>query len=238
MRSIKCKRYIYTHLCDFSIPEHLIWTQDTMVFFLFGHIIQRISLQQLEFQLFKVHSSNPANKAAKQKMKENKLLDRAASPASHWQYLRHVALNLSATGHVSIPGDWALRLWFWLPFISQAGVHLLVTLLPSFPLVLLSEGENWNCMKEFAEICRCGPTDENVSPVSYKKRQQWRICSLFHTKQFCAHWQGRTGMQLNFYSHPRTTANRSADKTRHAIYLSVAEIFYTAVHLFTQHCSY
>lgn len=61
-------------------------------------------------------------------------------------------------------------------------MHLLVTLSPSFPLVLLTEGENCNCMKEFAEICRRGPEtprDENVSPVSYRKWQQRRICSLY-----------------------------------------------------------
>lgn len=137
--------------------------------FLFGHIIQRLSLQQLEFQLFKVHSSNTANKAAKQKMKESKLLGRAALPASHWQHLRHVELSLAAPGHISVSEEWASKLCFWLHFIRQAGVHLLVTLLPSLTLVVPSEGENWNHMKEFAVIHRRGSEtlgDKNVSPVS------------------------------------------------------------------------
>lgn len=34
MGSIKHKSLIYMHLCDFSIPEHLIWTQDTIFLFL------------------------------------------------------------------------------------------------------------------------------------------------------------------------------------------------------------
>lgn len=103
----------YTRALDLNSRYHL--------FFLLGHIIQRISLQQLEFQLFKVHSSNPANKAAKQKMKENKLLDRAAFPASHWQYLRHATISLSATGLVSVPEEWALRLCLILAAVHQAG---------------------------------------------------------------------------------------------------------------------
>lgn len=76
------------------------------------------------------------------KMKENHLLVRAAFPASHW-HLRHTALSLSASGHVSSPGVWPQGFAeFWPQFIRKAGVHLLVTLLPSFSLVLLSEKEN------------------------------------------------------------------------------------------------
>ena len=134
----------YTRALDVNSRYHL---------FLFGHIIQRISLQELEFQLFKVHSSNPANKTAKQKMKENKLLDRAAFPASHWQYLRHATLSLSATRHVSIPGDWPSRLRVILAAVHQAGrcafAGDLVTLLsPGSPewrrKLELREGVRWN----------------------------------------------------------------------------------------------
>lgn len=72
-------------------------------------------------------------------MKEKKLLDRAAFPASHWKYLKHTTLSSSSTGRVSIAGDWASRFSLILAAVhQQAGVHLLVTLLPSFPLVLLS----------------------------------------------------------------------------------------------------
>lgn len=54
-------------------------------------------------------------------MKENKLLDKAAFPASHWQYLRHAALSLSATRHVSTPGDWASSLCLLLAAVHHAG---------------------------------------------------------------------------------------------------------------------
>lgn len=158
-------------------------------FLLLGHVIQRISLQQLEFQLFKVHSSSPANKAAKQKQKkrkkENKWLDRTAFPASHWQCLRHAALSLSATGLVSIPGVWASRLCSILAAVHQAGrcafAGDLGTLLsPGSPKwrgkLELHEGVCWNTPAWSRET----PRDENVLPVSYRKRQQRRICSLFH----------------------------------------------------------
>lgn len=134
----------YTRALDLNSRYHL---------FLFGHIIQRILLQQMEFQLLKVHSSNPANKAAKQKMKENKLSARAAFPASHWQYLRQATLSLSATGHVSNPGDWGSRLCLILAAVHQAGrcafAGDLATLLsPGSPdrrrKLELHEGVRWN----------------------------------------------------------------------------------------------
>lgn len=104
-------------------------------------------------------------------MKEKKLLDRAAFLPSYWQDLRHIVLSLAATGHVSIPADRVLKLGLILAAVHQAGVHLLVTLLPSFPLLLLSKGQTWNCMK----VCRNmllwtrDTRDKNVSPVTYRK---------------------------------------------------------------------
>lgn len=54
-------------------------------------------------------------------MKEKNLLDRAAFLPSHWQFLRHIMLSLAATGHVSIPADWALKLGLILAAVHQTG---------------------------------------------------------------------------------------------------------------------
>lgn len=54
-------------------------------------------------------------------MKEKKLLDRATFLPSHWQYLRHIVLTLAATGHVSIPVDWALKFGLILAAAHQTG---------------------------------------------------------------------------------------------------------------------
>lgn len=69
VRSIQCQRYIYIHLLCISVYQNT-WSELKILFFfsfLFGHIIQSISLQQPEFQLFKVHSSKLCQQDIKKK---------------------------------------------------------------------------------------------------------------------------------------------------------------------------
>lgn len=153
MGSIKGKHYICTHLYDFITPEHLIWNQET-TFFSLGHVSKRMILQQLEFQLFKVHSSNSANKAAKQKNERKSLIGQSSLPCFPLASQAHCAQPVCFRTRLQ-SRSLASRLCWILATVHQEGRHAfaggLVTLLfsgsPEWKRKLeLLEGVHWNTL--------------------------------------------------------------------------------------------